>query len=957
MSTTFVKHWNSFRSFLRNGSAVALIHSRANRMKWVRRRTFLIGALALVHSQAIAGSFPLFTVSTGLSIGHGWNTLPLGAGGLVTGFSIANDSSIVCRTDVGNIYRWSGKATDITQPSDAWVPLITLASVAGVTTQPLTDANGIGGVELVQAPSNASLLWALFPNFTGSAGTSDACPLYYSTNGGATWALTGVGLPSNASANSSSGTGSVWNKWAYYRIAVDPNNPTVVYFGTIQNSGTITSLYTSLNKSGGSDGHTFTPATTDAANTVPFPQFTGLSGYGNGANGICFDTSLGTTTLSAQTVTKRVIAPIPGSDIYETFDGGSTWQTTGFAAAFGGTNFKINCATVNSNGTYYITCDFGGVWRYVKGATSGTGTWTNIAPTAYANVANAILWTDPSDASYLALSGNNGFAYGYSMATAINGQSAETGTSSTWASCLPTSGAITAVANAAFGEPGYLNDIFGQGTGAVFFYTTVVKILSSGDTILSGNQSIWKMTGRPVYNGTTNLTVNSFGRGQEATVSQEAWRLGSATYPLVCPQDFGLPLGGTFTKYPSSYIQPLQEYTASSIEDLVSNGSFGVARITGQAGLSGSGYQSAIAADVSCYSQDAGNTWTEYADFPTALWYSQGNGTYTASGNTFVVNSMISGSQPFIGQEIFNGSTYLGIIVSGTYPNFVLGVGPSGSNSGPATMDCQASNNGGQIIACDADHHLIAPVGFGHGAIPAFTSQARNVSTCNWQLCAGLPSINWLVQGSWAFGPTSKPLAVGFGSDVGTVWAAAVVQGSTTATIYKSTNYGSSFSSVGTVTIGASATGVWLCAVPGHPGHLWLAISGNAGQLWQSTDSGATWTPITVPSIGVSGAVLCGYLSIGAAAPAAPYPTIWILGRQGGFGNNTRNCVAFTINAGSTSTPTWQFLGTVDPVNGNRADLPLVGQVAGLATVRADRSVYQRLYCTTPQNGFAYYNP
>lgn len=841
-------------------------------------------------------------------IGHGWNTLPLGAGGLVTGFCLANDNSIYCRTDVGNIYKWTGTTSTTTNPSDQWTPLLNFASLAGLSTNPITNFSW-GGLEIVCAPSDATKVWAIFPPLANGI----ISPIYYSTNSGATWNYSNI-----TCANSDPNT-PPYSKEAYYRIAVDPANTNVVYVGMAPTSGNTSGVYTTLNKAGGSDGHTFSAATTDSGGTTPFPQTTN----GTGAAGICFDPSA-TTTVAGQTVSKRIIIPVGGVDIYESVDGGVTWATTGAATAFGTAAFSLNCGVMNSNGVYYASVNSNGVYRYVGNGTAGGGTWTNISSGLYAAVgASTVLVVDPADPTYLTVLGERGLGYG---STSTN---ANTGSPVVWTSTTGLTGNVTATAPS-YDLP-WLVDIFGQGAG--FFFATAVRIDSDGNTIVSGNQSIWKISGRLVYNGASNITVVSFGRGQNATVAQEVWKPTGGNNPLIAVQDFGTPIGGTFVKFPTSYSPAFSEYTCSSIEESPTDGSFCVFRITGQGG------SPAEAGDASGYSTDASANVTQYAANPSAAWRGTIHGSITSA--VLTVTSVDSGVI-FIGQQIFNGSTNRGVIGSaistnpdgtGTY-NVTFG---TGNDAGP-TLQLYADNIAGQIIAADNDHHLIVAAGHSHGCIPIVTAN-RGAS---WALCNGLPSSNWM-RGAWFAAVSSKSIACGFGSDVGTVWAAAY--SGTTVTIYKSTDYGANFTSVSTITVSASMTAVYLLAVPGQAGHLWFT-GGNAGGLWQSTDWGATWTSKTRPNSKPN------YMSIGAIDPVSgTYPTLWMTAGSTSDPSQA-GILYYSINGASS----WTALGSAG-LSGVRPDLPVGQQMYGIGTVRADRQVFKRLYCGAGQMGFCYYNP
>src|ERR1700693_1124005 len=97
----------------------------------ISRRIFLGGVAACALSNNANSANPV--------IPSGWHTLLLGAGGLITGFDIAPDGTMVCRTDEYGCYRWSGTTSTVTNPSDKWVQLVTPASMPKLAfTNPLS---------------------------------------------------------------------------------------------------------------------------------------------------------------------------------------------------------------------------------------------------------------------------------------------------------------------------------------------------------------------------------------------------------------------------------------------------------------------------------------------------------------------------------------------------------------------------------------------------------------------------------------------------------------------------------------------------------------------------------------------------------------------------------------------------------------------------------------------------
>jgi photosystem II stability/assembly factor-like uncharacterized protein len=113
-------------------------------------------------------------------IQSGWNTLKLGGGGFLTRLDLHSDGSQVTRADVFGFY---GRANT----SLPWTQLLTIDSMPAGEVG--LDSNGdligaiggqtIGGYEIVIAPSNSSVLYAMWNN-----------SVWKSTNRGTTWTET-----------------------------------------------------------------------------------------------------------------------------------------------------------------------------------------------------------------------------------------------------------------------------------------------------------------------------------------------------------------------------------------------------------------------------------------------------------------------------------------------------------------------------------------------------------------------------------------------------------------------------------------------------------------------------------------------------------------------------------------------------------------------------------------------
>lgn len=389
--------------------------------------------------------FPLRFGTSSVAIGHGWNVLPLGCGGLVTGLFIANDGSMVCRTDVGNIYRWSGTTADYANSAKQWVPLLNYTSLAGkgpAGGDPVCN-NNPGGWEHVLAPNNSSVHLAIFADMAGSASLGW---IWYSINSGATWGKSNLSFDNDT-------TGSNYNlKFPSYKLVVDPANPNIAYGGCPYNDGNNAGAYTTLNKAGGSTLATWVSVKTSGSTPIPDTATSGQI-----SSGLAIDASSGTTTIGGQTVTNRIIVPIPSTGIYESTDGGNTFTEIA-ATAMGASNFWVLSGGFTAEGVYYclvVHATIGGVWRYK------TGTWTNITSGTYAassfGPGSTFLIIDPrnnaTSKAYLSVTGPSGIGQGFTATDA------STAASPNWNG--GTGGQFGYMKSQSY-DLGYINTIFGQ---------------------------------------------------------------------------------------------------------------------------------------------------------------------------------------------------------------------------------------------------------------------------------------------------------------------------------------------------------------------------------------------------------------------------------------------------------------------------------------------------------------
>jgi len=278
-----------------------------------------------------------------------WQTAPLGGGGFVTGLACnADGSAIYCRTDVGGAFRWNpavdGNNGSWQSLTDSLVPFGT------------SGASSLFGVEAIATdPSNLDRI------YMGAANH-----IYESDDEGTTW--TSIN-PSNPITMSGNGGGKTCGE----RLAVDPNNPNIVWYGSINNG-----LYRG-DKTSGSWVWIQISSTLVPAGTA-----------GTGVSFVVCDKNGGTTVVYA-----GVSDPNSGG-VYVGNSAGTTWTKAGVAS---GTPLTPRRAQVASNGNLYVTCGTNGVYRMARG---GTLSQLTALPTTlvYDGTVNySAVAVDPNDAT------------------------------------------------------------------------------------------------------------------------------------------------------------------------------------------------------------------------------------------------------------------------------------------------------------------------------------------------------------------------------------------------------------------------------------------------------------------------------------------------------------------------------------------------------------------------------
>jgi hypothetical protein len=292
-------------------------------------------------SGALGASIQAFVsvglVTPGVS-GYSWESVNTQGMGYVTGLVIhpLAPNDIYIRTDVGGAYRFD-------RTNQYWVPLLDQYGVLQ------SEVYGIASIAV--DPTNINTVYiaaALGRTITGSNVFSPA-EVLVSQDRGTTWNATGLAqqaLYIGANDDYRGTTGE--------RLAVDPNQPGVVYFATQQNGlwqGTASATPPAMNWSAVAGGLPANP---------PAP----------GITFVLFDSSGGVTSTGA---TSNLYAGAYGSGVWASTNGGVTWSQISNTA-------NPVRASMGTDGTLYVA--FGGD----EGAISGSvgryqaGIWTDITP-------------------------------------------------------------------------------------------------------------------------------------------------------------------------------------------------------------------------------------------------------------------------------------------------------------------------------------------------------------------------------------------------------------------------------------------------------------------------------------------------------------------------------------------------------------------------------------------------
>ena len=335
---------NTTATFLGNTSGGTLTITNGTQTARIALQGDYLSSSWTVSNDGKGGTVVVDPVSS-----NNWQTLKVGAGGWLVGMDIAPDDTMVVRTDTYGAYIWNGTE---------WQQLVTATSMPAAFTTQNNIVNNLGtqGVYEIQiAPSNSNIMYMMYEGY-----------VFQSTNKGSTWTQTSFAPVTENPEDS--------YRYDGQKMAVDPNNPNVVYVGTPKNG-----LFVTTN--GG--------ASWQSVSAVP-ASLTDSNGIYPGISGIEFDPALGVTGGNTNTI----FAASYGHGVYESTNGGASWS------AIGGPHL-VEYAAVSSTGVYYAVGNGNSLWSFKN------GTWTQLLSDT-TNGVNTVA-VDPFNSNEIVASNQGGY--------------------------------------------------------------------------------------------------------------------------------------------------------------------------------------------------------------------------------------------------------------------------------------------------------------------------------------------------------------------------------------------------------------------------------------------------------------------------------------------------------------------------------------------------------------------
>lgn len=212
-----------------------------------------------------------------------WGSVPVGGGGYVTGIVVhpLDPDIVYARTDVGGAYR-------LDPATKSWV---------SITRKIPYDDKNLWGIESIAVdPNDRNVVYIA----AGERSNACDCDVFRSADRGENWAAANIGIRMGANEP---------GRWAGERLAVDPNNSSVIYFA---------SRYDGLRRS-------TTAASSGSFSELAFGPFQTAATSGEGRLAfVAID-----PTSSNGDRSQRLYVGVVGVGVYRSTNAGSTWSLLG----------------------------------------------------------------------------------------------------------------------------------------------------------------------------------------------------------------------------------------------------------------------------------------------------------------------------------------------------------------------------------------------------------------------------------------------------------------------------------------------------------------------------------------------------------------------------------------------------------------------------------------------------
>jgi xyloglucan-specific exo-beta-1,4-glucanase len=301
---------------------------------------------------SIFGSIVLGILPLG-EAAYSWKNVKIGGGGGFVPGIVFNEGAkgvAYARTDIGGLYKLND--------DDSWTPL---------TDKIATNAGWHNwGIDAVATdPKDPKRVYAAVGLYTNSWDPDNGA-IIRSSDYGATWSFTNLTFKVG---------GNMPGRGMGERLAIDPNNNKVLFFGARSGNG----LWKSADQ-----GESFSKVSSFTATGSFVADPTDANGYNSDKQGLAWVTFNKNSNLTNGATSQIFVGTAElGNSVYVSNDAGSTWsavagQPTGLLPHKGKIAPDGNLYVTYSNGSGPYDGTTGAVWKYNLASKS----WTNITPTS-----------------------------------------------------------------------------------------------------------------------------------------------------------------------------------------------------------------------------------------------------------------------------------------------------------------------------------------------------------------------------------------------------------------------------------------------------------------------------------------------------------------------------------------------------------------------------------------------